>query len=142
MSAAAGGFVGGFVGGSLTSSLTTLAQGSSWIDFLSISQAFDASTVGAGSQGIGQSFAGTQVELGRYFGGDYFAALIIRPLASAGGTGSVLGGARIEWQASAQYYLEVFAEDRFLRTGAFGFREFDIESRLIFGFSLFREWGY
>lgn len=142
VSAAAGGFVGGFVGGSLTSSLTALAQGSSWIDFLSISQAFDASTVGAGAQGIGQSFAGTQVELGRYFGGDYFAALIIRPLASAGGTGSVLGGARIEWQASPQYFLEVFAEDRFLRTGAFGFREFDIESRLIFGFSLFREWGY
>lgn len=142
VSAAAGGFVGGFVGGSLTSSLATLAQGSSWIDFLSISQAFDASTVGAGAQGIGQSFAGTQVELGRYFGGDYFAALVIRPLARAGGTGSVLGGARIEWQASAQYFLEVFAEDRFLRTGAFGFREFDIESRLIFGFSLFREWGY
>lgn len=141
VSAAAGGFVGGFVGGSLTSSLAALAQGSSWIDFLSISQAFDASAVGAGSQGLGQSFAGTQVELGRYFGGDYFAALILRPLASAG-TGGVLGGARIEWQASAQYYLEVFAEDRFLRTGAFGFREVDIESQLIFGFSLFREWGY
>lgn len=141
VSGAAGGFVGGFVGGSLTSSLSTLAQGSSWIDFLSISQAFDASAVGAGSQGLGQSFAGTQVELGRYFGGDYFAALILRPLASAG-TGGVLGGARIEWQASAQYYLEVFAEDRFLRTGAFGFREVDLESQLIFGFSLFREWGY
>lgn len=142
--AAAGGLVGGFVGGTLTSSLATLAQGSGWIDFVSISQAFDASAVGVGAQGLGQSFSGTQIEVGTYLGTDYFAAFSFRPLAGTGsaGTGAVFGGARIEWQASAQYLLELFAEDRFFRTGSFGFRAADIESRLIFGFSLFREWGY
>ena len=85
----------------------------------------------------------TQVELGRYFGGgDYFAALMFRPLSSAGGTGSLLGGARLEWQASEQYHLELFAEDRFLRTGSFGFRELGFETSLIYGFTLYREWGY
>ncbi|MBT8336140.1 MAG: translocation/assembly module TamB [Gemmatimonadetes bacterium] len=132
-----------FIGGTLTSSLSSLAQRSGWIDFLAISQAVDATALGANAQGIGRSFADTQVELGRYFaGGDYFAALMFRPLSSAGGTGSLLGGARLEWQASEQYHLELFAEDRFLRTGSFGFRELGFETSLIYGFTLYREWGY
>ncbi len=131
------------VGGSLTSSLSSLAQGAGWLDYFAISQAVDATALGASSQAIGRSFSGTQVEFGRYFGdGDYFGAVMFRPLYAAGGTGSLLGGARIEWQASDQYHVELFAEDRFFRNGSFGFRDFEGDFSLVFGFSLFREWGY
>ena len=146
-SSGAGSFVLGgvtsIVGGSLTSSLSSLAQGAGWLDYLAISQAVDATALGTSSQAIGRSFSGTQVELGRYFGnGDYFGAVMFRPLYAAGGTGSLLGGARIEWQASEQYHVELFAEDRFFRNGSFGFRDFEGDFSLVFGFSLFREWGY
>ena len=67
---------------------------------------------------------------------------MFRPLYAAGGTGSLLGGARIEWQASDQYHVELFAEDRFFRNSSFGFRDFEGDFSLVFGFSLFREWGY
>lgn len=132
-----------FVGGSLTSSLSSLAQGAGWLDYFAISQAVDATALGTSSQAIGRSFSGTQVEFGRYFGdGDYFGAVMFRPLYAAGGTGSLLGGARIEWQASDQYHVELFAEDRFFRNSSFGFRDFEGDFSLVFGFSLFREWGY
>jgi hypothetical protein len=54
----------------------------------------------------------------------------------------VLGGARLEWQASDQYHLEVFAEDQFLRVGSVGFQDLGINSFLIYGLALYREWGY
>jgi hypothetical protein len=129
------------LGGTLTSSLAALAQGTGFLDYLSISQAVDATTVGNTST-LG-AFSGTQVEVGRYFGGgDYFGALVLRPLAGVGSRGSVLGGARIEWQASDQYHLEVFAEDQFLRVGSVGFQDLGINSFLIYGVALYREWGY
>lgn len=132
-----------YLGGTLTSSLSSLAQGAGWLDYFAISQAFDPTAVDANTQaGFGSTFAGTQVEVGRYFGGDYFGALMFRPLVAAGGTGSLLGGARIEWQASEQYQLELFAEDQFLRNQTFGVRDFRGDFSLIFGFLLFREWGY
>lgn len=129
------------LGGTLTSSLAALAQGTGFLDYLSISQAVDATTLGNTST-LG-AFSNTQVEVGRYFGGgDYFGALVLRPLAGIGSRGSVLGGARIEWQASDQYHLEVFAEDQFLRVGQVGFQDLGINSFLIYGVSLYREWGY
>jgi hypothetical protein len=129
------------LGGTLTSSLAALAQGTGFLDYLSISQAVDATTVGNTST-LG-AFSGTQVEVGRYFGGgDYFGALVLRPLAGIGARGSVLGGARLEWQASDQYHLEIFAEDQFLRIGTVGFQDLGINSFLIYGVSLYREWGY
>lgn len=128
-----------FLSSTLASSLASLAQGVGWFDYLSVSQAADVSA----STGGLSPFAGTQVEIGQYFlGGDYFAALTLRPLSGAGRSGNILGGFRLEWQASDQYHLEVFAEDRFLRGGGFGFQELGIRSSLIYGFSFVREWGY
>jgi hypothetical protein len=123
----------------LTGSLAALAQGVGWFDYLSVSQAAD---VGASSGGF-SPFAGTQVEVGQYFlGGDYFAAVTLRPLSGSGQSGNILGGFRLEWQASDQYHVEAFAEDRFLRGGGYGFQELGIRSSLIYGLLLFREWGY
>lgn len=129
------------LGGTLTSSLAALAQGTGFLDYLSITQAVDATAAVQGS--ALSTFAGTQIEVGRYFGGgDYFGALMLRPLARVGARGSLLGGARIEWQASDQYHLEVFAEDQFLRVGALGAQDLGLNSFLIYGLALFREWGY
>ncbi len=142
-----GGLLSGFGGqigqlglGSLANSLGALAQGTGYFDYLSISQAAESNLA---QGGLANSVANTQVEVGRYFfGGDYFAALVLRPLSDLGPSGSLLGGFRVEWQASDQYHLEVFAEDRFLRSGSFGFQELGLRSSLIYGLSFFREWGY
>lgn len=137
----AGGAAAAALGGTLTSSLAALAQGTGFLDYLSISQAVDASAINQGS--TLSTFSGTQVEVGRYFaGGDYFAGLVLRPLARVAARGSLLAGARIEWQASDQYHLEVFAEDQFLRVGALGVQDLGLNAFLIYGLALFREWGY
>ena len=137
----AGGAAAAVLGGTLTSSLAALAQGTGFLDYLSISQAVDASALNQGS--TLSTFSGTQVEVGRYFGsGDYFAGLVLRPLARVAARGSLLGGARIEWQASDQYHLEVFAEDQFLRVGTLGVQDLGLNTFLIYGLALYREWGY
>jgi hypothetical protein len=137
----AGGAAAAALGGTLTSSLAALAQGTGFLDYLSISQAVDASAINQGS--TLSTFSGTQVEVGRYFaGGDYFAGLVLRPLARVAARGSLLAGARVEWQASDQYHLEVFAEDQFLRVGALGVQDLGLNAFLIYGLALFREWGY
>jgi translocation and assembly module TamB len=128
-----------FLSSTLAASLASLAQGIGWVDYLSVSQTADVS---ASSGGL-SPFAGTQVEIGQYFlGGDYFAAVTLRPLSGTGRSNNILGGFRLEWQASDQYHVEAFAEDRFLRGGGYGYQELGIRSSLIYGLSLFREWGY
>jgi hypothetical protein len=120
----------------LATSLGSLAQGLGVVDYLAITQ--------RGAYGAGLSpFSGTQVEFGQYlFGGDYFAAITLRPPGETGRSNSPLGGFRLEWQASDQFHVEAFLEDRFLRSGGFGFQDLGIESKLIYGLSLVREWGY
>jgi len=128
--------------GTLAAQLGALAaQGTSYIDYLSVSQVGDLGLAGGG---VASSFSSTQVEVGWYFGGgDVFGVLVLRPLSGLGGTTpSPIGGARLEWQSSDQYHLEAFVEDRFLRRGAFGLSELGVGRSYSLGLALFREWGY
>lgn len=127
-----------YVASTLASTLASLAQGVGWFDYLSVSQSAEG---GGTSRGLAP-FAGTEIEIGQYLlGGDYFAALTLRPL-SGSGRSRLVGGFRLEWQASDQYHVEAFVEDRFLRGGGVGFEELGLESSRIYGFTFFREWGY
>jgi hypothetical protein len=121
----------------LATTLASLAQGVGWFDYLSVSQVASGS---GSSRGLAP-FAGTQIEVGQYFFSDYFAVLTLRPLTGSGRS-RLVGGFRLEWQASDQYHVEAFAEDRFLRGGGVGFEDLGLESSRIYGFTFFREWGY
>ncbi|HSG47301.1 MAG TPA: translocation/assembly module TamB domain-containing protein, partial [Longimicrobiales bacterium] len=128
--------------GTLASQLGSLAaQGTSFIDYLSVSQVGDFGLAGGGTA---SSFSSTQVEVGWYFGGgDVFGVLVLRPLSGLGGTSaSPIGGARLEWQSSDQYHLEAFVEDQTLRRGAFGLSELGVGQSYSLGLGFFREWGY
>lgn len=78
--------------------------------------------------------AGTNLEVGRYWGPLYVAATQrldheFQP------------GFRVEWTLNPTFTAEVFGEDRFARVPAFGgLRAGDF--RKVYGFSLFREWSY
>jgi autotransporter translocation and assembly factor TamB len=117
----------------LATSLGAIAQGWGFVDYLAITQA---------SSGFSDLAAGTQIEAGQYFARDYFAALTIRPWSGTAAAGGLLGGFRLEWQANSEYHVELFAEDRFLRGGGFGFQELGLRSQVIYGLQLVREWGY
>jgi len=84
----------------------------------------------------GQDFlANTQLEIGFYVTPDVFISYEQR-LASRE------PGVRLEWRASQAFTAEIFAEDRFARAaGSFGLGQ-AIAPRRVYGFLLFREWGY
>jgi hypothetical protein len=128
---------GSYVLGDVASQLSALAVQSFGINYLAVSQ------IGALGLSGGQtrdSFRSTQVEVGRYFsGGDIFGVLVVQPLNS--GVNPV-SGVRVEWQANAQYQLEAFVEDRFLRQGGFGLDELTRTRLYAWGLGVFREWGY
>ena len=50
-------------------------------------------------------------------------------------------GARVEWRFLPQYSFELFAEDRLARAPALGIRQ-EFGLRKVYGFLLFREWGF
>jgi autotransporter translocation and assembly factor TamB len=121
--------------GYASSGLQTLVQGAGLLDYVSLS----AAEVGAGSAaagGLTGVFAGTQLELGRYIGSRLFLGYTQRL-----GGASYDPAARLEWRFLPEYTFELFAEDRLARTPGFGIRP-DAGLRKVYGFSLFREWGF
>ncbi|MEQ9401840.1 MAG: translocation/assembly module TamB domain-containing protein [Longimicrobiales bacterium] len=125
---AAGSFVSGVAGTLATQLGSAFAQGVG-VDYLSVSQAGDFSLQQGGA------FAGTQIELGQYFGNDIFIVLILRPLDN-----QRFGGARVEVALTDLYNVEGFIESRFLRSALVGLDE--ITQDRILGLFVFREWGY
>jgi len=85
--------------------------------------------------------ATTQVEIGQYLTNDIFATLLWRPMTT--GT-SRLAALRVETRLSDRWTLEGFWEDRLLRNQLFQVPVADrgFEVKWVYGFFLYREWGY
>lgn len=129
---------GSVLAGTLTSRIGSLVAQEIGLDYFAISQ-----QSGLAGGGLGSTFTQTTVEAGRYLEENLFAVLVLRPLSGLGGaSNSVFGGLRLEWTPSDLYTVEFFLEDRFLRSGIFGFQELAVRSSIVGGVSVFWEWGY
>jgi len=135
----AGGALGSAALGTLTSRLGSLFAQNIGLDYFAISQ--PSNVFGSGS--TSSTFAQTTLEGGIYLEDDLFLVAVVRPLGNLDSSSSnILGGLRLEWSASEVYTVELFLEDRFLRSRAFGFQDVGVTSSLVTGFFVFREWGY
>lgn len=125
------------VSGYLASGLQTFVQNIGLLDYISLTAA--ETTPGLSTEsGIASLFAGQQLELGRYVGenSEYYIAYSQR-LTTTGFRPSV----RVQWRIVPTLTGEVFIEDRFARNPDFGI-ENTSTARKVFGFFLYREWGY
>jgi autotransporter translocation and assembly factor TamB len=121
--------------GYASSGLQTLVQGAGLLDYVGLTAADVASTEQNGS-GLGRMFAGTQLELGRYLSSNLFFGYTQRL-----GSDSYDPAVRLEWRFLPEHTFELFAEDRLARTPGFGART-ETGLRKVYGFLLFREWGF
>ncbi|MGD2068743.1 MAG: translocation/assembly module TamB domain-containing protein [Gemmatimonadota bacterium] len=131
-----GGQAVGFVAGTLTNRLGSLVAREIGLDYFAISQPTDLLNGEAGA------LEQTTVELGRYIDRDLFVVLVIQPFQTAQVVGAGVAGGRIEWTASDLYTVEIFLENRFLRSGVFGFQNLAVDAEAVWGVSVFWEWGY
>jgi autotransporter translocation and assembly factor TamB len=109
------------------------------LDYVAITSAEVAQAPLSGNF-VSSLFAGSQVELGRYLNDNLFLAFSQRLMSPSAG-GSRSPGVRLEWRFQPTYTAELFAEDRFARTPSFGLLN-AAEAKKVYGFFLFREWGY
>jgi translocation and assembly module TamB len=116
--------------GYASSGLQTLVQSAGLLDYVGLTAA-DA------SPGTSTLLAGTQLELGRYMLDSRVFVGYSQRLGSPGHDPAI----RIEWRFHPEFSLEMFGEDRFARTPGFGVRS-ETGLRKVYGFSLFREWGF
>ncbi|HSJ14563.1 MAG TPA: translocation/assembly module TamB domain-containing protein [Longimicrobiales bacterium] len=120
--------------GYASSGLQTLAQSAGVLDYVSLTTA-EVATV-PGQTNTSDFFSGTQLELGWYLGGSDVYLGLSKRLGANGGDPSV----RLEWQLQP-FTLELFKEDRFARNApTFGTTQGQFSP--VYGFFLFREWGY
>jgi len=110
------------------------------LDYLSVQQTgVVAGPGGGGALGL----SGTTLEAGHYVGNDVFVVLVFRPPSEQAQNSNFLGGARVEWVLTDDYNVELFFEDRFLRTGSAMLGATGLlDNKNIWGVFLFREWGY
>jgi autotransporter translocation and assembly factor TamB len=116
--------------GYASSGLQTLVQSAGLLDYVGLT----AAEVAPGDNAL---LAGTQLELGRYF---WRSSLFVGYSQRLGNLSSD-PAVRVEWRFQPEFSLELFAEDRFARAPGFGFRS-ESGLRKVYGFSLFREWGF
>ncbi len=120
--------------GYVASGLQTLAQNFGLVDYVGLTAA--EATPGTMDAGLGGLLATTEIELGRYLSPTMFVAYTQRLAAQ-----NYSAGVRLEWRFHPTFTAEAFAEDRFARAPSFGYTE-AAALRKVYGFSLFREWGY
>ena len=121
--------------GYFASGLQTLAQNFGLVDFVGLTAA-EAAGPAAGAAGLGGLLAATRIEIGRYMTPRLFVAYTQRLASENRGA-----GVRLEWRLTPTYTFEAFAEDRFARAPSFTLSQL-ISARKVYGFFLFREWGY
>jgi translocation and assembly module TamB len=121
--------------GYASSGLQTLVQSAGLLDYVSLTTA-EAVPGGRTGPGLSSFLAGTQVEVGRYLGSELFVGYSQRL-----GAATYDPAVRIEWRFMPEFSLEMFAEDRFARLPGFGMRT-EPGLRKVYGFMLFREWGF
>jgi autotransporter translocation and assembly factor TamB len=127
--------IGPSVLGYASSGLQALVQNAGLLDHVSLTAA-DLSPARRSTSGLTSFLAGTQLELGRYFSSEVFVGYTQRL-----GSASYDPAMRIEWRFLPEYSFELFGEDRFARAPAFGLRS-ETGLKKVYGFSLFREWGF
>jgi hypothetical protein len=129
-----------FVGGAWANQFgTAFAQelGALSLDYVSVQQ--------GGGQSLGGNLLGdAQLELGRYIGDDLFVVMVIRPFDTSAQTQNTVAGVRVEVALTDDYNLEMFFEDRFLRSTSslLGTSPGLVNDERVLGLFLFREWGY
>jgi translocation and assembly module TamB len=112
------------------------------VDYFAITQAREGAGMPTEAMVQG-TLAQTQIEMGQYVGQNLFLAITLRPLTGLGArTQTQFPGARLEWRFTDLWTTEAFLEDRFAREAAAGFGELGLRLDKVFGFSLYREWGY
>jgi hypothetical protein len=122
--------------GYASSGLQTLVQSAGLLDYVALTAADGAQSTESRSFGIANFLTGTKLEVGRYFGSDLYVGY-----SQMLSTASLEPVMRLEWQFLPEYSLELFAEDRLARTPGFGLRP-ETGLRRVYGFLLFREWGF
>ncbi|MGH7464841.1 MAG: translocation/assembly module TamB domain-containing protein, partial [Longimicrobiales bacterium] len=121
--------------GYASSGLQTLVQNAGLLDYVG----FTTTESGVNREtdtGLSDFLAETQLEIGRYLTSDVYFGMSKRL-----GTSNLDAGARLEWRFLPEYSFELFAEDRLARAPAFGLRQ-ETGLRKVYGFLLFREWGF
>ena len=146
ISAPGGGDTGGLTGfgmnvfapsllGYASSGLQTLAQSAGLLDYVSLTTAEVASEPGQQAN-TSDFFSGTQLELGWYLADSDVYLGLSKRLGANGGDPSM----RLEWRLEP-FTLELFKEDRFARNApTFGTTQGLFKP--VYGFFVFREWGY
>jgi hypothetical protein len=122
--------------GYASSGLQTLVQGAGLFDYVSLTAAETAAGQRDG-QGLGNLLTDTQLELGRYLPGTNIYVGYTQRLGTAGSEPA----GRLEWRFLPEFTFELFVEDRFARTPGLGMRS-EAWFKKVYGFSLFREWGF
>jgi autotransporter translocation and assembly factor TamB len=122
--------------GYASSGLQTLAQGAGLLDYVSLTAEALPGTEGASRRN--GFLAGAQLELGRYITPNLYLGLSQRLAESTGRP-----GVRLEWRFRPTATLELFSEEQFARSAAgLGFNQEAFMRKPVYGFFLFREWGY
>ena len=91
--------------------------------------------------------AGTQVEVGKYLNEDVFVVFVFGGTNAAAaegdaGTSFTLRGVRMELEVAESLFLELFMEDRFIRSGSAGLGPTGLQGDQVVGIFMFSEWGY
>jgi hypothetical protein len=120
--------------GYASSGLQTLVQSAGLLDYVSLTSADVASDDRA--TGFSSFLSDTQLEIGRYIGPTVFVGYTQRL-----GNAAYDPALRIEWRFLPEFSLEMFAEDHYARAPSFRMRP-ETAPRKVYGFSLFREWGF
>jgi len=124
--------------GLFSSELGTVLAQDVGLDYLAITQ---GRTGGGGAAGSRDPFSTTQIEIGQYLTESIFAALQWRPQGQSANQNR-LASVRLETRLSDRWTLEGYWEDRGLRSGLFGIGTTETNPPKIYGFFLFRQWGY
>ena len=117
------------------------------LDYVSFSQGSGLGS-GEGRDDPTNLLRNALVEAGRYLTDDLFVVFVIGSRADATGpdddTGGVgLLGVRLELALTDSWFVEGFAEDRFLRSGTGGLGVSGLgDGEMIYGAFFFTEWGY
>jgi autotransporter translocation and assembly factor TamB len=121
--------------GYASSGLQTLVQNAGLLDYVGLTTTESGVTRPADA-GLSDFLDETQLEIGRYLTSDVYVGMSKRL-----GASNLDAGARLEWRFLPEYSFEMFAEDRLARAPAFGLRQ-ETGLRKVYGFLLFREWGF
>jgi autotransporter translocation and assembly factor TamB len=123
--------------GYASSGLQTLAQ-SVGVDYAALTSAEISPERRATSSAIAGFIANTQLEVGTYVLG---SSSIFLAASKWLGSANLDPALRVQWRFRPEYSFELFTDYRLPGTPGFGIRP-EAEPRKVYGFFLFREWGF